>query len=129
MSIKTLETVREDSKILESERTRKTRGILSQRLLSDQNLAYAGTGGISRNNRNRGFAPGYLNVRSGVAVVSCFADGRPAPLHLLDGLPEDWVLERDICGRVIKARPGVIAGFIRGSRFYTREQAARAVKH
>jgi hypothetical protein len=66
-----------------------------------------------------------LDTESGVAVVSRFADGRPAPIHVLDGLPEGWVRCRNASGQVAMARAGVIAGFIRGGRFYTREEAAR----
>jgi hypothetical protein len=71
--------------------------------------------------------PGYLDTESGVAVISRFADGRPAPVHVLDGLPEDWVSCRYASGEVAAARAGVIAGFIRGGRFYTREEAARVL--
>jgi hypothetical protein len=112
----------------ETARERRARGILSQRLLKAQNTDYAATGGVSRNNRHAGFVPGYLDTESGVAVVSCFADGRPAPVHVLDGLPEGWVRCRDASGKVAMARSGVIAGFIRDGRFYTREEAARVVR-
>jgi hypothetical protein len=57
-------------------------------------------------------------------AISCFADGRPAPIHLLDGLPADWVTVRGAGGRVLAVKASVVAGFIRGGRFYTRAQAA-----
>jgi hypothetical protein len=60
------------------------------------------------------------------AELSRFADGRPAPMHLLEGLPDLWVVERDTQGRVSALKDTVIAGFIRGGLFYTREQAAAA---
>jgi hypothetical protein len=90
-----------------------------------QNAAFHETGGVSRNNRAAGFLPGYCNVDTGEAVVSCFADGSPAPVHLLEGLPDAWVAERDPSGRVRQAVPAVVAGFIRDGSFYTREAAAR----
>lgn len=67
-------------------------------------------------------------MRTGRSVVSCFADGQPAPVHLLDGLPSEWVEARDAQGNVTKARSGVVAGFLRNGVFFTREAAAQAVK-
>lgn len=111
----------------ESEREHQSRGVMDRRLLRQQNRAYQGSGGVSRNNRSAGFSPGYLDSRSGEAMLSCFANGQPAPIHVLEGLPEAWVSQRDAQGQVLCARSGVIAGFIRAGRFYSREQAARAV--
>ncbi len=93
--------------------------------LRAQNAAFQATGGVSRNNRAAGFLPGYCNVSTGEAVISCFADGSPSPVHLLDGLPDAWVAERDATGRVRQTVPMVVAGFIREGSFYTREAAAR----
>jgi hypothetical protein len=61
--------------------------------------------------------------------ISRFADGKPAPLHLLDGLPNKWVAQRDRQGQVTRLIPGIQAGFVRGGRFYARVQAARAIAH
>jgi len=63
-------------------------------------------------------------VATGQSEFSRFADGQPAPMHLLDGLPDLWVVKRDAQGRVSALEDTVIAGFIRGGHFYTREQAA-----
>lgn len=93
--------------------------------LRAQNQVYAGTGGVSANNRSAGFVPGFLNTRTGVAVVSCFADGQPAPVHVLEGLPAEWIAERDPEGHAIKACKGIVAGFLRLGAFYSREQAAQ----
>ena len=98
---------------------------LSCYLLDKQNSTYAGTSGVSANNRHAGFVPGYQNRNTGEIRPSCFADGRPAPIHVLDGLPESWVTDRDASGRVTQTVAGVIAGFLRGGRFYSREEAAR----
>lgn len=94
-----------------------------------ENRTYAGSGGVSRHNRHRGFLPAFFDSETGRSVLSRFADGRVAPVHLLDGLPDEWVETRDRQGRVRSVRPGVIAGFVLDGRFYTREQAARAVLH
>jgi hypothetical protein len=108
---------------------RKTKGVLSLQRLKAENLAYAGSGGVSYENRLGGFIPAYLNTLTGTALPSRYGDGAPAPVHILDGLPPHWVKERDGSGRVIKARPGVIAGFLRDGRFYTREEAAALAPH
>jgi hypothetical protein len=95
--------------------------------LAFQNAAYQGTGGVSRNNRTAGFSAAYRNDATGETVLSRFADGHPAPVHLLEGLPEEWVACRDEHGGVCQVLPVVVAGFTRDGCFYTREQAAQLV--
>lgn len=80
-------------------------------------------------NRQDGFTPAYLDTRTGIALPSRYVNGIPAPVHVLDGLPAHWVLDRDARGRVLAARPGVIDGFLRDGRFYTREEAAALAIH
>jgi hypothetical protein len=92
--------------------------------LARENAAYAGTGGVSARNRAAGFVPAYRDRETGEIVVSRFADGTPAPVHLLEGLPADWVLTRDADGCVSRVRATVEAGFVRDGVFYTREAAA-----
>lgn len=100
---------------------------LDQKELRQQNRAYAGTGGVSANNCGAGFVPGFLDTRSGVAVRSRFANGLPAPFHALEGLPEEWIAERNTEGLATRACQGVVAGFIRFGRFYSRDEAARVL--
>ncbi len=84
---------------------------MNDNALLRENLAFAGSGGVSRNNASLGMAPGFLDIRTGRIHRSRYADGSPAPVHLLEGLRE--------------IREYLIAGFIYEERFYTREQAAR----
>jgi len=98
--------------------------MLTADTLRKQNLAFAGTGGVSAENRASGFSPAFYDAATGRAELARFADGRPAPMHLLDGLPETWVAQRDTCGHITAIKQTVIAGFIHGGFFYTREQAA-----
>jgi len=104
---------------------------LSQFELRLENLLYSGTGGVSQNNRESGFRPAYRNIRTGQIVVSQFSDGRPAPVHLLDGVPKDWVVARDDRGHVCRVLATIVSGFLHRGRFYTREDAARllSVEH
>ena len=96
--------------------------------LTDQNRIFAGSKGISRENRSLGFIPGFLDRETGRVYVSRKADGSPASIHLLDGLPEDLVLARTLSGQVAAIKGTVIAGFILDGQFYTRDQAARILE-
>ena len=92
--------------------------------LQRQNLAFRGTGGISPNNRKRGFCPAFRDNANGRVFLSRFANGSPAPLHVLDGLPDEVVIERGADGRPITVKQTVVAGFLSAETFYTRDQAA-----
>jgi hypothetical protein len=92
-----------------------------------ENVRYAGTGGVSRENRRYGFRPAFMDLETAAVYPARFADGRPAPFHLLDGLPEELVLSRDAAGRVAEIRPSIISGFEQQGRFYTRDEAAEAL--
>ncbi len=100
---------------------------LTRKALEDENRRYTGRGGISEENRGLGFLPAYRDSATGSIHLSRFADGRRAPIHLLDGLPEKLVLRREASGKVIALKGSVSAGFVREGRFYTREQAAMAM--
>ncbi|HEU0199858.1 MAG TPA: hypothetical protein VFR86_05440 [Burkholderiaceae bacterium] len=95
--------------------------------LAFENERYRGAGGRSEENRPCGFRPAFLDTRTQRVYESRFADGLPAPVHLLDGLPAELVITRNAAGRVTAVRPTVIAGFVRAGRFYTREEASRAL--
>lgn len=102
---------------------------LSAWTLRQQNRQFRGTGGVSAENRALGFAPAFLDTQTGVIYRACFADGRPAPMHLLEGLPAAVVAARDAAGRATALKSTVLAGFLRAEQFYTREQAAVCVRH
>ena len=102
---------------------------LSDRALALQNQAYRGSGGVSAGNRIHGFRPAFLDQVTGTAYLSCFANGCAAPMHILDGLPDELVTQRNARGSVTAVRTGIIAGFLRYGVFYTREQAALALSH
>jgi hypothetical protein len=95
--------------------------------LERENVRYAGTGGVSGENRRYGFRPAFMDLQTAAVYLARFADGRLAPFHLLDGLPDELVLSRDAAGRVAKIRPSVISGFEHRGRFYTRDEAAETL--
>ncbi len=103
--------------------------LMTNEVLQEENLVYVGTGGVSQENHSQGFLPAFFDIELGVGFLSRFADGSIAPVHVLDGLPEEWILERDSEGQVRTVKSSVVAGFIRQGYFYTREQAAEAVRH
>ena len=99
----------------------------SKRYLELEKAAHRGTGGICAENRHLGFVPAFMDTDTGKVFPSAFADGRPSPFHMLDGLPDDLVVARDRQGRPSQVVGTIIAGFTLDSRFFTREQAAAQV--
>jgi hypothetical protein len=100
--------------------------LVNAQLLKQENVAHAGTGGRSDGNCGLGFHPAFLDTATFAIYLSRFADGRPAPFHMLDGLPDEVVLVRSTSGRVVAAKATLISGFERNGFFYTRTAAARA---
>lgn len=103
--------------------------LMTNEVLREENLAYVGTGGVSQENHSSGFLPAFYDLATGNSHFSCFSNGSLAPIHVLDGLPEEWIRERDQSGKVCSVKDSVIAGFIRDGYFYTRKQAAEAARH
>lgn len=101
--------------------------LMNDARLKRENAAHAGTGGRSQENFGLGFRPAFWDFTTQAIYLSRFANGRLAPLHLLDGLPDEVVAIRTPSGRAIAAKATLIAGFERNGFFYTREAAARAV--
>lgn len=97
---------------------------VSAETLADDNARFQNTGGVSAKNRHVGFSPAYRDNGSGRVVRSQFADGQPAPIHILDGIPDDWVVRRDTGGAILELKQTVEAGFVHSGDFFTREQAA-----
>jgi len=96
--------------------------------LARENVVYLGSGGRSEENRASGFRPAFLDFETGLIYASRFSDGRLAPLHLLDGLPDGVVVSRDSRGRVIDVKSTIVSGFTRDGHFFTRDEAVRAMQ-
>lgn len=90
-----------------------------------ENRRYRGSAGTSPGNRHLGFQSAFRDRATGRVYLSRFRDGRVAPIHVLDGLPDDLVVVRAKSGQVLEAQATVEAGFVQGRRFYTREQVTR----
>ncbi len=78
--------------------------------------------------RALGFAPAFLDLETGVVYPARFADGRPAPMHLLDGLPNELVEWEQGSAAPRLLKPTLVAGFWGRRKFFTRDQAARALR-
>ena len=96
--------------------------------LQEENQKFSGSGGVSQENAHLNFSPAFMDQVSGDIEISRFGNGHPAPFHSLDGLPESWIVERNIAGRVVDIKSTVISGFVRMGRFFTREEAAALVE-
>lgn len=125
MSTKSLQLLIVIVRPQEQARARRRQGVLTELSLRDENRLFDHTRGVSSNNGRQGFVPGFRDSVTGDLAVSRFADGSPAPIHLLDGLPEAWIADRDEQGHVTRTQPGLVSGFIRDGRFYTREEVMR----
>ena len=99
----------------------------SKRYLEIEQAAHRGTGGIAIENRHLGFVPAFMDSSTRTVYPCTFADGRPSPFHVLDGLPDGLVIARDRYGRPSRVVGTVISGFTLDNRFYTRQQAAAQV--
>ena len=104
------------------------KNLLNDQTLRDENRQHRGTGGVSRGNSSLGFRPAFFDYATHTIFASRFRDGRPAPFHLLEGLPDAAVAIRAPDGRVVAAKATLVAGFERNGFFYTRSAAARAAR-
>jgi hypothetical protein len=101
---------------------------LNAQTLARENQVHQGSGGVSRGNATLGFRPAFFDYATHTIHPSRFKDGRPAPFHLLEGLPDEAIAIRADDGRVLAAKATLVSGFERGGFFYTRTAAARAVR-
>ncbi len=103
--------------------------LMNDAQLCEENRQYRRTAGVSQRNKGMGYVPAFRDCETGRCEPSRFADGSPAPIHLIAGLPDEWVVNRDTAGNATAVKGSVIAGFLRDGRFFTREQVATALYH
>jgi hypothetical protein len=103
--------------------------ILNLSTLRVENSRFRDTAGRSQGNAHMGFLPAFRDRTTGMIYRSRFGNGRVAPFHLLDGLPNRLVVKRSRQGRVVAVKSSVISGFLRAGLFYTREQAMIVAAH
>jgi len=98
--------------------------LLTKASIKTENLVFSGTAGVSHENRDNGFRPAFYDTESGKVEISRFQNGLPAPMHIIDGLPNSWVVERDADLKATAIKCSVVVGFVHNGYFYTRSQAA-----
>ena len=99
---------------------------LTEETLAQENRQYTGTGGVSANNRDQGFIPAFMDTETGNVYRSRFPDGKPAPVHVLAGLPDELVDTDCQPDGHRSIKHSVVSGFVHADHFYSREEAAQA---
>ena len=85
-----------------------------------QNRQFEGTRGTSQY-AGPTFRPAFLDKHTGRVEIARYFGGKPAPVHVISGLPRAWAEQLDESGAVAALRDGIIAGFESDGVFYTRD--------
>ena len=93
-------------------------------ILKQEGIAHQGSGGVISEHRSFGFRPAFRNTETGRVYAARFADSRLAPVHMIDGLPDEVVVARSVSGKALSLTSSVQSGFTRNGRFYDHDQAA-----
>ena len=88
---------------------------------------YIGSCGESATACKHKFIPAFRDDKDGRVELARMSDGRPAAMHLISALPKEWAISCDELGNVLELIESVVAGFVRGEQFYTRDEATKAV--
>ena len=86
--------------------------LFTEARLKRENRAFFGTPGVSHGNSGYGFIPAFCDSITGRVEISRFQNGKPATIHMIEGLPASWVVERDASSKVIAVRHSIVAGFV-----------------
>lgn len=70
-----------------------------------------------------GFIPAFRHQQSGEIRLSLLENGDAASVHLIGGLPRHWLTDHGRGRPAYRLATGIIAGFVRKGRFYSRKQA------
>lgn len=69
-----------------------------------------------------GFQPAVLDARTQVVYPCRYEDGRLAPFHIFDGLPDEVLPRRSAATPPEDDKPRLVCGFLMAGRFLTREE-------
>jgi hypothetical protein len=94
--------------------------------LNKEVAKYRGTGGISTEAKANKFKPAFKDQETGKIYPSTTESGKPAGVHLLEGLPEDVVTTRHEDGEIDGVKDSIISGFIKDGKFFTRDEAVKS---
>ncbi len=101
----------------------------SSSFLERENIVFRDSCGVSENNAQFKFVPAFQDVVDGRVAMSRFRDGRIAPFHTLDGLPDEWIVVRNKKGNVEAVKESIISGFVFQGKFLNREEAVRYIEN
>lgn len=101
---------------------------LDAKTIEQESKRFLGRMGTSSEVNGSGFCPAFKDSNTGDVHPSRFADGTLATLHVLDGLPNHLVLERNNNGHVTKTVDWLITGFIKDNQFYTRMEVSNMIQ-
>lgn len=96
--------------------------LISTIALEKQQKTYQKISGTNISDLCVGFIPAFRDLSTNETHLSITPEGRVSPIHLIDGLPLDWVTEWDLEGYPKSLKSGIIAGFFRGENFFTLEE-------
>jgi len=96
--------------------------LISSTALEKQESTYRKISGMNMSDLCVGFIPAFRDIETQETHLSMTQEGCISPIHLIEGLPLDWVTEWDVAGHAKTLKRSVIAGFFRGDEFYTLEQ-------
>src|SRR5258705_9928674 len=74
-----------------------------------------------------GFQPAFFDFLTQTLYPSLFADGTPAPFHILEGLPAEVIVDRARSGRVVSTKATLLRGYERNGFFFAPATVARAI--
>ena len=75
-----------------------------------------------------GFMPAFKNLNDEQIHLSQDRHGELSVMHLFDGLPENWIKEKDAQGAALTLKSEIIAGFLRNAQFYTLSEIVNDIK-
>ena len=98
-----------------------------QQALKQQGTYYKFNGAVF-SDASFGFMPAFKNTQDQQIHLSTDQYGELSVMHLLDGLPEAWILEKDEQGRPVSLKSEIVVGFMRNHEFYTLNEIINGVR-
>jgi len=101
---------------------------MTQQQAVEQQGAYYKFNGAVFSDVSFGLMPAFKNIKTEQIHLSTDMHGQLSVMHILDGLPDYWVKEKDEKGRAITLKSEIIAGFMRNADFYTLSEIIQNVR-
>jgi len=102
--------------------------VLSQQQMLESVQSHNPLNGAVFSDISFGFMPAFKNLDDEQVHLSKDHHGELSVMHLLDGLPESWIKEKDARGAALTLKSEIIAGFLRNAQFYTLSEIVNDIK-